>query len=89
MVSSYWAVNGRIDRGIRVAHYLLLIVVSQRHGERLTRGWAPLLRLLEIVPRWEDAATTAAAFQNVELLCSDFLATLPKEYLQKACTMQH
>ena len=43
--------------------------VLQRHGEHLTEGWVPLLRLLEAVPSWDDGATIGAAFQCVESIC--------------------
>jgi hypothetical protein len=43
--------------------------VLQRHGEHLSAGWVPLLRLLEAVPSWDDAATISTAFQSVESIC--------------------
>jgi len=41
----------------------------QFHGEHLSRGWAPLLRLLEAIPAWQEPATISLAFQSVELIC--------------------
>ncbi len=43
--------------------------VLQRHGDGLSRGWVPLLRLLEAVPSWEDNATISLAFQSAEAIC--------------------
>ena len=43
--------------------------VLQRHGDHLTRGWVPLLRLLEAVPSWEESVTISLAFQCVEVVC--------------------
>jgi len=43
--------------------------VLQRHGEHLSAGWVPLLRLLEAVPSWDDASTISTAFQSVESIC--------------------
>jgi hypothetical protein len=57
---------------LRVALHVL-----QRHGEHLSAGWVPLLRLLEAVPSWNDAATISTAFQSVESICRCGLGVHP------------
>ncbi|GFR47515.1 hypothetical protein Agub_g9147, partial [Astrephomene gubernaculifera] len=71
-----------VRRGLlRIALHVL-----QHHGEALTRGWVPLLRLLEAVPRCgQDPQEVRLGFQVVELLATDYLAsTLAKEHVAKA-----
>ncbi|GIL51116.1 hypothetical protein Vafri_7207, partial [Volvox africanus] len=71
-----------------VRHGLLRIAlhVLQHHGDGLTRGWVPLLRLLDAVPRaGQGSADVRLGFQVVELLATDYLASsLPKEHVAKA-----
>lgn len=56
----------------------------QAHGDELTRGWVPLLRLLEAVPRaGQEPPLVTLGWQCVELLCSDFIVSLPKENIPK------
>ncbi|WIA43332.1 hypothetical protein OEZ86_009826 [Tetradesmus obliquus] len=69
---------------VRLGLLRVTLHVLQRHGECLSRGWVPLLRLLEAVPAWEEASTVAAAFQCVESVSSDFLPTMPKQHLERA-----
>lgn len=59
------------EREPDVRQGLLRVVqhVLQRHGDHMTRGWVPLLRLLDAVPSWEDTATINLGFQCVELVC--------------------
>jgi len=76
----------REDREVDVQRGLLKIVVHvlQHHGEGLTRGWVPLLRMLEAVPKsGRDSVVVSLAFQCVEVLVSDFLPCLPKEHIPK------
>ncbi|KAG2500662.1 hypothetical protein HYH03_001428 [Edaphochlamys debaryana] len=85
-LDSLYSERGRtadVRRGLlRVALHVL-----QHHGEALTRGWVPLLRLLEAVPGrgGVDATEVRLGFQVVELLATDYLASsLPKEHVAKA-----
>lgn len=52
-------------------------------GERLTRGWVPLLRLLAAVPERGGTDAIKLGFQSVELMCSDYMAALPVEQLRR------
>lgn len=52
-------------------------------GERLTRGWVPLLRLLAAVPERGGTDAIKLGFQSVELMCSDYMASLPVEQLRR------
>ncbi len=52
-------------------------------GERLTRGWVPLLRLLAAVPERGDPEAIKLGFQSVQLMCSDYMASLPTEQLRR------
>lgn len=54
-----------------------------RAGERLTRGWVPLLRLLAAVPERGGVDAIKLGFQSLELLCSDYLSSLPVEQLRR------
>ncbi|KAL6763628.1 hypothetical protein V8C86DRAFT_3129698 [Haematococcus lacustris] len=67
-----------VRRGVlRTVHHVL-----QHHGEELTRGWVPILRLLEAAAGHQDMDIIKQSFQSVELLCSDFLHRLDKDYIQ-------
>lgn len=52
-------------------------------GERLTRGWVPLLRLLAAVPERGGTDAIKLGFQSVELMCSDYMSSLPVEQLRR------
>ena len=52
-------------------------------GERLSVGWVPLLRLLAAVPERGEAEAISLAFQSVQLMCSDFMSSLPADQLRK------
>lgn len=52
-------------------------------GERLTRGWVPLLRLLAAVPQRGSGEAIKLGFQSLELLCSDYLSSLTVEQLRR------
>jgi len=52
-------------------------------GERLSRGWVPLLRLLAAVPERGGTDAIKLGFQSVELMCSDYMASLPTEQLRR------
>lgn len=41
----------RTEMDVRRGLLRIVVHVLQHHGEDLTRGWVPLLRLLEAVPR--------------------------------------
>jgi hypothetical protein len=57
----------------------------QHHGERLSRGWPPIFRLVSAVGRTcDDPATVAAGFTCVECICSDLLSSLPKDHIPTA-----
>jgi hypothetical protein len=61
--------------------------VLQRHGEHLGAGWVPLLRLLEAVPSWDDAATIGTAFQCVESICRRALEGAGREGARGAAVL--
>eukprot|EP00775_Hariotina_reticulata_P011566 gene11566-11710_t len=69
---------------VRMGLLRVALHVLQRHGDGLSRGWVPLLRLFEAVPSWEESSTISAAFQCVESVSSDFLPTMPKVHLDRA-----
>uniref|UniRef100_A0A7S0NBW2 Mon2 C-terminal domain-containing protein n=1 Tax=Chlamydomonas leiostraca TaxID=1034604 RepID=A0A7S0NBW2_9CHLO len=50
----------------------------------MTRGWEPLLAVLQPVPTQHDVRLVQAGFQCIELVCFDFLPFLPKEYMPRA-----
>ncbi len=56
---------------------------SPSAGERLSVGWVPLLRLLAAVPERGEAEAISLAFQSVQLMCSDFMSSLPADQLRK------
>ena len=43
-----------------------------------------MLRLLEAVPKGEEASTVSLAFQSMQLLASDYMSSLPADLLRKA-----
>lgn len=57
--------------------------VCWRAGEQLSTGWDPVLRILEVVPEAEEAASVGLAFQSVQLLASDYMSALPPSLLRK------
>ena len=52
-------------------------------GEQLTSAWVPILELLAAVPQAEEADTVQLAFQSVQLLCSDYMSSLPVQHLRR------
>lgn len=72
------------DADTRKGLLKIVMHVLQRHGEQLSRGWLPLLRLLEAIPKWSEAGTVTQAYGIVEVLTGDFLATLPKDHLGRS-----
>ena len=53
-------------------------------GEQLSSGWEVVLRLLETVPKLEDAPCISLAFQSVQLVAADFMSNLPARLLRSA-----
>lgn len=80
-LESIFKEDGEAD--VRLGTLRVVLHVLQRRGEHLTRGWVPLLRLLEAVPTRDDPTAITQAFQSVELLCTDFLATVPRGLISK------
>ena len=52
-------------------------------GEQLTTAWESLLELLSVVPQAEESDTVQLAFQSVQLLCSDYMSSLPMQHLRR------
>lgn len=52
-------------------------------GEQLTTAWGSILELLSVVPQAEEAETVNLAFQSVQLLCSDYMSSLPVHHLRR------
>ncbi len=52
-------------------------------GEQLTTAWVSVLELLSVVPQAEEADTVQLAFQSVQLLCSDYMSSLPVQHLRR------
>lgn len=73
------------DRELDVQMGLLRVIlqVLQRHGEQLTSAWVSILELLAAVPQAEEADTVQLAFQSVQLLCSDYMSSLPVQHLRR------
>jgi Domain of unknown function (DUF1981) len=67
---------------VRMGLLRVLLNVLQRHGERLSIGWQPVLHLLTRVPDREEVETIGLGFQSVQLMCSDFMSSLPGHHLQ-------
>ena len=42
-----------------------------------------VLELLSVVPQAEEADTVQLAFQSVQLLCSDYMSSLPVQHLRR------
>ncbi len=57
--------------------------VSAHTGEQLTTAWVSVLELLSVVPQAEEADTVQLAFQSVQLLCSDYMSSLPVQHLRR------
>ncbi|KAG2443720.1 hypothetical protein HXX76_002066 [Chlamydomonas incerta] len=78
--------EGSRSADVRRGLLRIALHVLQHHGDGLTRGWVPLMRLLEAVPRaGQDPQEVRLGFQVVELLATDYLASsLPKEHVAKA-----
>lgn len=51
-------------------------------GEQLMTGWEVILKMLEVVPKWEEATTIALAFQGVQLVATDCMPNLPAQLLR-------
>ncbi|EIE25629.1 hypothetical protein COCSUDRAFT_83636 [Coccomyxa subellipsoidea C-169] len=69
---------------VRLGLLRVLLQILQRHGEQLSTGWDPILRILEAVPEVEEqAAVVGLAFQSVQLLASDYMSALPPQLLRK------
>ncbi|KAK9811035.1 hypothetical protein WJX73_008056 [Symbiochloris irregularis] len=75
----------------------VVLQLLQRHGEQLSSGWTPVLRLLEAVPSAHGAAPALSdtgntavskaavvglSFQSVQLLASDYMSSLPPHLLR-------
>ena len=63
--------------------WLRSLSVSSGAGEQLTTAWGSILELLSVVPQAEEADTTNLAFQSVQLLCSDYMSSLPVHHLRR------
>jgi hypothetical protein len=72
------------EEQVRLGVLRIVQQALQHHGEQLSRGWVAILRLLGNVARGEEAKTVSAGFSCVELICSDLLSALPKEYLSRS-----
>ena len=57
--------------------------IFEHAGEQLTTAWGSILELLSIVPQAEEAETVNLAFQSVQLLCSDYMSSLPVHHLRR------
>ncbi len=82
-LDSLYRQNPELD--VRRGLIKIVINVLHHHGHVLSRGWIPLLRLLEAVPtmpgqEWE---TLSLGFQCLQLVVSDFLPLLPKEHIPR------
>lgn len=60
-----------------------LLVVLQRHGERLHEGWGAVFRLLAAVPDTDDPVATDLGFQAVQLIAGDYAAGLGPARLRR------
>ncbi|KAK9868608.1 hypothetical protein WJX84_001848 [Apatococcus fuscideae] len=69
---------------IRKGLLRIILQILQRHGEQLTAGWLPMLRLLAKVPQGDEVEVIGLAFQSVQLLCSDYMSSLSFEMLQRS-----
>lgn len=49
----------------------------------MTTAWGSILQLLSVVPQAEEAETVNLAFQSVQLLCSDYMSSLPVNHLRR------
>lgn len=58
--------------------------VLQHHGESLTRGWTPILRMLEAVPMTGDHELIVTGFESIELIMNDYISLLPVD-LKRRC----
>lgn len=58
-----------------------------RAGEQLKAGWPPVLKLLEVVPAGQGAATIGLAFQSVQLVASDYMSSLPPQLLRTCLSL--
>ena len=63
---------------------MLLEGLAGSAGEQLSSGWEVVLRLLETVPKLEDAPCISLAFQSVQLVAADFMSNLPARLLRSA-----
>jgi len=75
--------NDDRERDVRIGVLRVLLLVLQRHGERLTDGWTPVFRLLAVVPGQGDPETTSLGFQSVEVVCSDYMPAMPFPRLKR------
>ena len=75
--------NDDRERDVKLGVLRVLLVVVQRHGERLTDGWTPVFRLLSSVPAFGDFEATDLAFQCVSLIASDHMAAMPLARLRR------
>ena len=72
-------------RPIRIGILRIALHVLQRGGESLTRGWDPMLRLLQSVPEGvADEEVINMAFDSVELLVNEHLDQLPSDIQSKS-----
>ena len=62
---------------------IMLQLVLLFAGEQLTTAWESLLELLSVVPQAEEADTVQLGFQSVQLLCSDYMSSLPVQHLRR------
>lgn len=72
------------DQDAQKGILLIALHVLQRHGESLTRGWIPVLRMLEAVPMTGDPELIVAGYDSIELVINDYLGLVPPE-LQAKC----
>lgn len=71
------------QRTIRIGILRIALHVLQRSADGLTRGWNPLLRLLQAASELPDSEIISTAFDSVELLVNEYLDQLPPEVQSK------
>jgi hypothetical protein len=75
--------NDDREKDIKTGVLNVLLMVLQRHGERLTDGWTPIFRLLGAVPASGEAESIDIAFQCINLIIGDHLSAMQFVRLRK------
>jgi len=71
------------EKDVKTGVLNVLLMVLQRHGERLTDGWTPIFRLLGAVPASGEAESIDIAFQCINLIIGDHLSAMQFVRLRK------